>query len=518
MDAGRAEEAGMKRFVAIGAIVVVLLVAGWSLFWWLGRDALVRSFDAEMARLQAAGWSIEWSERELGGFPFGYTMRLTELQAAEPQSGFAVRLPHATVENEGVEGLLVRLPESFAVDLPMTTGRGARTGAGQGAGQGAEQGAEAPAPTVVNTTGEAEGLVLHLSGAASGPGQRVGVEAQSLTWRLQFPGSNRQQALTFETLAGEMTSGGTEASLRLHASRYGVDAATAEGDGPPSTMTASYQDVSVTGSTTVPTLAGMAEMLYAGAPGQVDLAVQTGPAEAHLVGGEAERRGALDWQGQAIGGVATLSSGRMELQGEAQGSVWTLVPETPGTLIGGQVRAGAVQATYAMPMAPAPEPDDMAIRISLADVTLDETAWQAIDPQGALPRDPAELTVDLGGTARVTRRIDAMSAGDTPPYEVSKLELKSVALDALGASARATGSLEILQPINLPLGTIELSMTGVQALVGALGRSGVLSPEQVEMADAILTVYARPAEGKDAWTTEIKLTNEGPLVNGLPIR
>ncbi len=510
MDAARAEEAGMKRIVAIGAIVLVLLAGGWSLFWWLGRDALVRGFDAEVARLEAAGWSVDWADRELGGFPFGYTMRLTELQAAEPTSGFAVRLPYATVENDGTEGVLVRLPETFAADLPLATqGLGA-----QGLGT---QGPDASArPAVVSTGGVAEGLVLRL--ASAGPEQRVGVEAQSLTWRLLVPGSAREQALSFENLAGAMVSGGAETTLRLQAGRYGVDAAIEEGDGPPSTMTASYRDVSITGSTNVPTLKGLAEMLYAGAPGQFEMAVQAGPAEAHLVGGEAARRGTLDWQGGLMGGVARLSSGRMELEGEARDNVWTLVPETPGELIGGRLSAGVVQATYSMPMAPAPEPDDMAIRMSLADVTLDDTAWQAIDPEGVLPREPATLTVDLGGTARVVRRIDAMRAGDPPPYEISQLEVKDVSLDALGATAHATGSIEILQPIGLPLGTFDVSMTGVAALVGALGRAGVLSPEQVEMADAIMTVYARPAEGKDALTTQIDFTNNGPLVNGLPVR
>lgn len=504
MDAGRVEEARMKRIGsagAIGAAVVVLLAGGWSLFWWLGRDALVRGFDDEVARLEAAGWTVDWADREVGGFPFGYTLRLTEVAAAEPRSGLAIRLPHATVENDGTEAVLVRLPETFAADLPLT----------------APPGTDAPGqPVVVSTTGESRGLVLRLAG--DGPGRRAGVEAQSLTWRLQMPGSPREQALSFEDLAADVSSGGTETALRLQAGRYGVDAAIAEADGPPSTVTASYRDVTVTGSTTVETPGMLAEMLYAGAPGQLDLTVQAGPAEAHLVGGAGERRGSLAWQGASIAAVAKLSSGRMELEGEARQSVWDLVPETPGTLVAGQLSAGRVQATYSMPMAPAPEPDDMAIRLALSDVTLDDSAWQAIDPGGALPREPATLAVDLGGTARVTRRIDAMRAGDAPPYEIRQLDLKDVSLDALGATARATGSVEILQPINFPLGTVEVSMTGVSALVGALGRAGVLSPEQVEMADAILTVYARPGESKDSWATEISFTNDGPLVNGLPIR
>ena len=502
MDAGRAEEAGMKRIIAVGAIVVVLLAGGWSLFWWLGRDALVRGFDAEVARLQTSGWTIRWADREVGGFPFGYTMRLTELAATEPTSGFAVRLPQATVENDGAEGVLVRLPGTFAADLPVPTPRAA-------------QGEEKPAD--VSTTGEADGLVVRLAGAG-GPERRVGVEARSLTWRVQLPGSPRVQVLTFEALAGQMTAAGAETTMRLQAARYGVDAAVARGDGPPSTMQASYRDVSVTGSTTVPTAAALAEMLYAGAPGQFDVSVQAGPAEAHLVGGDGDRRGTLDWKGDRIGGSAKLSSGRIELQGQAGQNVWTLTPQTPGSLAGGELHAGSVQATYSMPMAPAPKPDDMAMGLALSDVRLDETAWQSIDPKGTLAHAPGSLNVDLGGTARVTRRIDAMHPGDRPPFEISQLDVNEVSLNALGATARATGSVEFLQPIALPLGTIDVTMTGVAAAIGALGRAGVLTSAQVEMADAILTVYTRPGEAKDERTTQITFTNDGPLVNGLPVR
>ena len=489
----------MKRIAAVGAIVVVLLAAGWSLFWWLGRDALIGGFDAEVARLEAAGWEVGWAGREVGGFPLGYTMRLTGLVAARPASGFAVRLPHATVENDGAEGVLVRLPETFAADLPLSAVVG-------------DMGEDASTPAVLPTTGEASGLVVRLAGAG-GAERTVDVDAQSLVWRMEPPGTATEQVLSFEALDAGMTSGGPETIFRLQAGRYGIDAGLA-GEGDASAMTASYQGVTLTGRTTLQTTGALVEMLYAGAPGRVDLALQAGPAEARI----AEARGTLDWRGGSISAVVALESGRMELQGETRQNVWALAPAEPGTPVAGGLSAGMVQATYAMPMAPAPEPDAMAIRLAFLDVALDEAGWQAIDPAGALPRAPAELVLDLTGTARVTRRIDQLAAGAAPPFEVSELEVKEAAIDALGAAARASGSVEFLQPIGLPLGTVQVGMTGVAALIDALGRAGVLTPETAEMADAMLTVYARPAEGGDAWTTEISFTNEGPLVNGLPVR
>jgi hypothetical protein len=497
----------MKRIAAIGAIVVVLLAAGWSLFWWLGRDALVRAFDAEVARLEVAGWTVDWTSREVGGFPFGYSIRLTELRAAQPSSGFAVRLPHATVENDGAEGVLVRLPENFAADLPLPAGPGTDT--------------DTDTAAVLETTGEASGAVVRLAGAG-GAEQTVDLDAESLVWRLAQPGAPAEQALSFEALDAGITSGAAETKFRVQAGLYGVDATMPQAQGQPQAMSARYEDVTLTGRTGLRSAEALGEMLYAGAPGQLDLALQAGPAEARVTGGEGDRRGTLDWRGGSISAVATLSSGRLDLQGETRQNAWTLTPAEPGTMIAGGISAGMVQATYSMPMAPAPEPDDMAIRLALLDVSADEAAWEAVDPQGALPRGPAELVVDLSGKARVTRRIDEMKPGARPPFEVSELQVKEVAIDSLGASARASGSVEFLQPIGLPLGTVQVGMTGVAALIDALGQAGVLTPEMVEMADAMLTVYATPADGEtgrgDHWTTEITFANEGVLVNGLPIR
>jgi hypothetical protein len=490
----------MRRYIAIGGILAVLLTAGWSFFWWLGRDVLARAVDAEVARLEAEGWEVSWAERRIGGFPFGYAMRLTELSAVEPASGFAVRLPEATLETEG-DGVLIRLPATFAADLPLPAG--AVSGSG--------------APVVAETTADARGLVVRLAAASAGAHARtVDLDAESLIWNIALPGSERAQTVSVEDLDAGMVSDAGGIRFRLQAPRYGVDARLTEG-GPVET-TASYQAFALTGSTRLVSLEALTEMLYAGAPGQAELALQAGPAEGRVVGGSGEQRGTLDWRSGSISGVATLSSGRMELQAETRQNAWTLTPEDPGALVSGTLSAGVVQATYAVPMAPAPEPDELAIRLALLDVALDEAAWQVIDPPGALPRGSAELVIDLGGTARVTRRIDEMNAGDPPPFEVRELVVKEAAVDALGASARASGEVEFLQPIGLPLGTIDVSMTGIGALVGALGRAGVMAPELVEMADAMLTVYARPGGEKDSWTTDIRFTENGPLVNGLPVR
>ncbi len=219
-----------------------------------------------------------------------------------------------------------------------------------------------------------------------------------------------------------------------------------------------------------------------------------------------------------MAGTATLTSGRMELAGETRGNTWNLTSPDPALPVQGLLSVALAKATYAMPMAPSEKPDEMAIHLALQDVTADDRVWAQVDPGGALPRDPASLLVDLTGTARVTKRIDQLRPGESPPFEISHLTFRELSASAAGATARAKGEVDILQPIGVPLGQVYVTFTGLQALVRALGRAGVLTPEMVTTAEAIMSVYLQPAEGEDAWAAKIALTQNGPLVNGKPVR
>ena len=521
----------MKRYLAIGAGVLVLAFAGWFLAWSMGRGEVERAIDDGVARLQEGGWQVAWDGREIGGFPFGYTVRLTGLTATDTDTGFALRLPWALAETAGTDRIVVRLPERFDADLPLPEPVGMTGAAGTDAegteadgtepeGTGADgtepqaTGPEATAPDGAGTvpaTGEADDLILVL--ASDGTAE---VTADRVAWTLDDPDAGRRVTQSVEGLEATTVPDSPGARYRMHAALIGTEAELpAEGGG--STAVVTIRDVTVEGASTLPTTQALGEMLYAGGPGRAEGSLSTGSAEVRIEG-TGDRPGLLDWRAEATRGEALLTSGRMELEGETRRNVWTLTSPDPSLPVQGQLSVDLARAHYAMPMAPSERPDAMALGLALTGAVADERIWAQLDPEGALPRAPASLTVDLSGTVRVTRRIDRLSPGAEPPFEISTIVLDEVAADALGANLQATGEVEVLQPVGVPLGEIRLGVTGLAGLIRTLGRAGVLSPDMVTTAEAIMEVYLRPAGGDDAWTAVIGFTREGAEVNGLPVR
>jgi len=72
--------------------VLLAAMAIWSLAWvWMMGEAQ-RRLDAGAASLRAAGWTVAWSQRHVGGYPFRLDVDFSDLKLADP-SGWAVATP-----------------------------------------------------------------------------------------------------------------------------------------------------------------------------------------------------------------------------------------------------------------------------------------------------------------------------------------------------------------------------------------------------------------------------------------
>lgn len=143
--------------------------------------------------------------------------------------------------------------------------------------------------------------------------------------------------------------------------------------------------------------------------------------------------------------------------------------------------------------------------------------WSWLDPDERLRRDPANLLVDFGFTTRLLSRIDHLSPGEQPAYEVANVMVNEAVIGALGAEASATGDFEVLQPALIPEGTLQIRAEGVEQLMSALEGAGLIDASVRETGAAILQVYAQPA-GDDAWQTELRVGPDGLSINGLPVQ
>ena len=78
-------------------VVAVVLALLWSGAWLWLRGEAERRLDAAAASLRAEGYSIDWEQRRVGGYPFRLDIDFSKLWLAEP-SGWAVSAPELKTE------------------------------------------------------------------------------------------------------------------------------------------------------------------------------------------------------------------------------------------------------------------------------------------------------------------------------------------------------------------------------------------------------------------------------------
>lgn len=486
----------MKRYLALGLGVLTLALAGWSLAWWLGRGEVERLVDESLARLHEQGWQVEAERRKVTGFPFSYGVRLDGVTISDTESGLVLSLPSATASAAGTRRTVIELPDSFRVDLPVPV---------------LARAADPEIGEMVRLDGAADDLVLILMAD-----ETAELTADQLVLRWQDEATGRRIVHSLAAVEATSLVDAPGMRYRLHAREATIEADLPEEDGRMAAL-ASLRNVNLQGASALRSGEALAEMLYGGAEGQVEAALTIGAAELEVTT-EGISPGTLEWEAEALNAGARLTSGRVELDFEARGNEWTLTSPDPDMPLQGQLAMELARARYAMPMAPSDEPEEMALSLNLDNGMAGERIWAALDPGGVLPRAPASLRMGLSGLARVTTRIDQLLPGDEPPFEISTLNIDEVAVEALGAKLQAAGEIELIQPSGRPLGEIRIGMTGLSALVEALGEAGLISADMLVTARAIMQVYLRESSGNDAWTAVVEFTSGGAEVNGMKVR
>ena len=101
---------------------------------------------------------------------------------------------------------------------------------------------------------------------------------------------------------------------------------------------------------------------------------------------------------------------------------------------------------------------------------------------------------------------------------LSNISVNALNASALGGEVEASGDIEVLQPINLPLGKLDVRLSKANAVLLGLMRAGLIDEPTWTAATAMLQVYARPADGDDMWETDVTFGNDGITVNGLQVQ
>lgn len=79
----------MRRMIAL----VVIVSALWGGYWFFAASGLKSALNTQIGQLRAAGWSVEYADLSLQGFPSRLDTRVQELSLSAPQDSFTWRAP-----------------------------------------------------------------------------------------------------------------------------------------------------------------------------------------------------------------------------------------------------------------------------------------------------------------------------------------------------------------------------------------------------------------------------------------
>jgi len=182
---------------------------------------------------------------------------------------------------------------------------------------------------------------------------------------------------------------------------------------------------------------------------------------------------------------------------------------------------------FAMPLTKSDEEQDFALGIALREFAVPDMLWGLIDPAGELPRDPANLVVDLSGKGKLffdlvdEEQMAAVESGEEMPGEVNSLSINEILLSVAGAELTGDGAftfdntdLESFDGMPAPEGEASLKLVGANALIDKLIGMGLVSEDDAMGARMMMGMFTVPA-GDDTVTSKIEVNEEGHvLANG----
>ena len=367
------------------------------------------------------------------------------------------------------------------------------------------------------------GRTLHTYGAASIGMAGDAFEADGEVMPMDLELTMSQVAGEYEVVAG------TPMAVRSDLTAVGVAVAFAasdpEGSGDVASLTATLSDLVSTSSGTMSSfsaMAGLAEMIGQGLSSEAQLSYRDA---SYQIAGTSEGE-TFEMIATAVQGELAVSVGENGVSYSGRNQEMTLAAA------GSQVPVPNLNLAmdssswrFEMPLTVSDEPQDFAILLRFDGLTASDAIWSMFDPAGALPRDPATLVVDLGGTGKWYVDITDPAMAETPfegaPGEVQSLSVNELRLGMVGAELTGTGDFTFdnatMPPV--PVGAIDLQLVGGNGLIDRLVSMGALPQEQAMGARMMLGLFARPGGGDDTLTSRIEFTPQGGIIaNGQPLR
>ncbi len=234
------------------------------------------------------------------------------------------------------------------------------------------------------------------------------------------------------------------------------------------------------------------------------------------------------------------TAGPSKLVGGSQGGSFQLAVDASRMLLSGSGQA--VEATFSsaelpfpevklsyaesgfnltMPLSKAEAAQDFALLYKVVDLQVSDEIWGLFDPTGVLPHDPATLVIDTAGQARLKSDLLGTAEGTPPDAELLSLDIKDITARMAGAELTGKGAftfdntdLTTYGGAPAPTGTLDMMLTGGNALLDKLVSMGLVAEDQAMGARMMIAMFAKAGEGEDVLTSTLEFKDKHFYANG----
>ncbi len=247
----------------------------------------------------------------------------------------------------------------------------------------------------------------------------------------------------------------------------------------------------------------------------------------------------MDFQdgSDAFAMAGSSSSGSVVFAMDAEGLAYEVSSTDMSTVVSGseiplpEIAISAAASTFGlvMPVLASDTAQDLGLTFALEGLQVSDMIWGMIDAGGQLPHDPATLIVELAGKANwfmdIMDPASMENFGGGLPGSLESMDINKLQLSIVGAELTGEGGFtfdmndfQSYGGAPAPTGSIDLTLSGSNALMDKLVAMGLLPEEQVMGAKMMMGMFAVPA-GDDVLTSKIELDGKGGIsANGTPLQ
>ena len=231
-------------------------------------------------------------------------------------------------------------------------------------------------------------------------------------------------------------------------------------------------------------------------------------------------------------GAAAIASGTFDFKMNESGLDYGGVSKDMTLTVGGSAipfppmtfKMAESGGRFAMPVVPSEDEQGFALRMTMIGLELDQMLWGMFDPTGQLPRDPANLIVDVDGDVVLTEDIFDPEVAEElmgPPGQVNAVNVNEIKLNLAGAELTGDGDFAFNNEGGMPApsGVMNMMLTGGNGLLDTLVGMGLVPEDQAMGARMMMGLFARPGDGEDTLVSTIEVMEDGSvLANGQRIK